>query len=115
MKAVAPLDITKTIQPADVLLQLTTTAGTIEAQHKVVTREMQEREEALAAWKTAQLTDPKYHTKKLAAADEQLDTIKAELNELRVYCRDNGIDFNKLVQFNNLKNELRSYYYYVPE
>lgn len=114
MEPIAPLNISEKLPPADVVLQLTTTAGLLEAQKKVVTNERVEYSEALAAFNEAAPDDPKYQTKNLAVADEHLDTIKASINELRTYCRDNCLDFNKLVTFNNLKNDLRKYYY-APE
>lgn len=88
---------------------LTQTADTLEEQ-------IEKTEEELTEWKEAQtnlrdgIKGKNRITLALSVAMEMQDVIKSSSNELRLFCEEENLNYEKVIQLNDLNNDVRNYH-----
>ncbi len=89
----------------EVKLTLTNHKTTLREQARKMAEEEIELDEVIKIFAKT----PSQDNAKLVA-DEMIDFIKANLKWLRIFCKENGLDFFKELENNHKKNEKRGYH-----
>lgn len=97
------------LAPRAVSFYLTGTAATEKIQEAKTREEIEELRDAIKLF-SRHRDSPKRVTYALKVAMEHQDSIKSSLNNLRIYCNKEGLDFDKVLQLNDLNNDVRGYH-----